>query len=185
MRPDILLSKAHHLFKQRNLLLVGLGFSLSSTLFLSVAVLNKSERIVIIPMNSMEHRLVYEDGDFNDAYLIDWANSLLRELLTVNPETVDFQNKKFLELSLSSNLLKEKLEQLSRDIKRDHVATVFYPKTFSIDRSTQQITITGTFMAYFGQDKNPVVSSKTYILGYTLLPTGVIAIKTLEEHSHD
>ncbi len=109
MRPDILLSKAHHLFKQRNLLLVGLGFSLSSTLFLSVAVLNKSERIVIIPMNSLDHRLVYEEGDFNDTYLIDWTNSLLRELLTVNPETVDFQNKKFLELSLSSNLLKEKL----------------------------------------------------------------------------
>jgi type IV conjugative transfer system protein TraE len=183
MRPEILLSKAHHLFKQRNFLLVGLGLSLSSTLFLSVAVLSKSERIVIIPINSMNHHLVYEDGDFNDTYLIDWANSLLREVLTVNPETVDFQNKKFLELSLSSNLLKEKLDQSARDIKRDHVATVFYPKTFSIDRITQQISVTGTFMAYFGQDKNPVVSSKTYIIGYTLLPTGVIAIKTLEEPS--
>lgn len=183
MRPDILLSKAHHLFKQRNLLLTGLGVMLCSNLVLSLLIMGKNERIILVPMNAIDHHLVYEDGDFNDAYLIDWANSLLREVLTVNPETVDFQNKKFLELSLSSNLLKEKLEQLSRDIKRDHVSTVFYPKIFSIDRASQQITVTGTFMAYFGQDKNPVVSSKIYILGYTLLPTGVIAIKTLEEPS--
>ncbi|KAB2836390.1 MAG: conjugal transfer protein TraE, partial [Caedimonadaceae bacterium] len=175
MRPEILLSKASLLLKQRNLLLLGFGVTLGTNLILSLLVMGKSERIILVPTTSLDHRLVYEEGDFNDTYLIDWANSLLREVLTVNPETVDFQNKKFLELSLSSNLLKEKLEQLSRDIKRDHVSTVFYPKTFSIDRVVQQITVTGTFMAYFGQDKNPVVSSKTYILGYTLLPTGVIA----------
>lgn len=163
----------------------GVGLSLVSNLFLSMTLLNKNERVILVPMNAMDHRLVYEEGEFNDTYLIDWANSLLRELLTVNPETVDFQNKKFLELSLSSTLLKEKLVQLARDIKRDHVSTVFYPKTFSIDRVSHQITIVGTFMTYFGHDKNPVVSSKTYQLGYTLLPTGVIAIKTLEEQNDE
>jgi type IV conjugative transfer system protein TraE len=183
MRPEILLSKAHHLFKQRNLLLAGLGVMLCSNLALCLLVIGKNERIILLPATSLDHRLIYEDGDFNDTYLIDWANSLLREVLTVNPETVDFQNKKFLELSLASNLLKEKLDQSARDIKRDHVSTVFYPKTFSIDRTSQQITVTGTFMTYFGQDKNPVVNLKTYILGYTLLPTGVIAIKTLEKSS--
>lgn len=185
MRPDILLSKAHHLFKQRNLLVCGIGLSLATNLVLSLVLIQKDERVILVPMNVLDHRLVYEEGDFNDTYLIDWANSLLRELLTVNPETVDFQNKKFLELSLSSNLLKEKLEQLARDIKRDHVSTVFYPKTFSIDRASHQIIVVGTFMTYFGHDKNPVVSSKTYQLGYTLLPTGVIAIKTLEEQNDE
>ena len=183
MKPEFLLSKAHTLWSQRNFFSMAFGLAMASNIVLSLCVMNKNERIVMVPMNALDHPLVLENGEFSDAYLIDWANTLLREVLTVNPQTVDYQNKKFLEFSLSPTFLNEKLTQNAKDIKRDQMATVFYPKDFQIDRKLKVITVTGTFMAYLGQDRNPVVTSKTYHLGYTLLSNGVIAIKTLEEKS--
>jgi type IV conjugative transfer system protein TraE len=173
------------LLRQRNFAyLVALGLLLINSL-LSVAFFSKETRIVVIPnMATPDKRYEFKGAAVNDAYLIDWADHLLTTLLCVNPHTVERKTKLVLEWTISSTALTEKLIKQAKALQRDHISTVFYPKDFVIDRDRQEVSVKGTFVAYMGQG-SPVVSEKTYCLGWKVLGNGAMGLSHLKENHHE
>ena len=185
MKYPVLKHTLAELLRQRNFAyLVALGLLVINSV-LALAFFSKDTRIVVVPnMATPDKRYEFKGEAVNEAYLIDWADQLLTTLLCVNPHTVERKTKLVLEWTISSTALPEKLIKQAKALKRDHISTAFYPKDFIIDRDAQEIRVKGTFVAYMGQG-SPVVSEKTYALGWKVLGNGTMGLSHLKEQHHE
>ena len=165
---------------QRNFAFVVVALVLISNLLLAWKVWGDRDRIILVPQNDLSKKIVFDGKTISETYLVDWASSILSDLLTVNRHTVDKKNKLFLEISSTAELLKDTVKKNSERIKKDGVSTVFYPKEFSIDQQKKKVFVKGTFTAYFGRDKEPIVTDKTYVLGWRETGTGCLLVESLE-----
>ena len=136
-------------------------------------------------LNTDAKQYIFEGSHLSDEYLIDWADTLLGAVLTVNPETVDRKNKEFLKWAISSTALYHALEINAKRIKKDHLSTVFYPKEYKVDQEAKLILVTGDFYTYLGHDKSPILQHKTFRVGYLARPSGFLAVNQFQEEHHD
>ncbi len=185
MKSENLLIKGRQILAQRNFSFLVVILVLLSNIGLAWKVLGERDRIILIPQNDLTKQIIFDGKKIPDTYLVDWAASVLADLMTVNSYTVERKNKLFLEISSTSGGLKDVIKANARRIKQDGMSTVFYPKGFEIDRAEKKILVDGTFMAYFGRDKNPIVSEKTYALGWRETAHGCVLVESLEEVRND
>ena len=170
------------LFAQRNFAYGVVLFLMLANIILLVGVINRDQRIIIVPsLDNPAKRYVLHGEKLPDNLLVDWANNLLSTLYSVNAENVDVKTKFFLQWSYAGVGLTEKLKEQAHKIKQDKMCTVFYPKDFSINRVKQHVVVSGQFVAFLGRDPRAVAKKTTYELGYIILSTGEIAIKSLKE----
>lgn len=171
-----------NLLKQRNFAYVVCTFLMLITGILTLKVVSQNDRVIVIPnMNEGEKQYVMDGKHISDDYLRDWGYKLLGDLFTANPKTVKFKNKRFTEWALSSSSLEGDLKKTEQALQKDNISTAFYPEDHKIYQSNQEIHIEGRFLTYFGKSQTPVLSKKTFVLGWQVMANGIIAIRSLEE----
>jgi type IV conjugative transfer system protein TraE len=137
----------------------------------------QEEHWVLLPQQRLEQPLSLTRSTFSEAYLIQWAESLTRELYTVNPLTAEHNATEFLRLAASRyGGLKDRIQSSAKKIKEEGISTAFYPKSFDVSQSTQTILVTGEYLAFFGRDKTPVTQEKTFKLQWEKSPNGIILL---------
>lgn len=149
---------------------------------LAVKVLMQQERIIVIPnMNESEKQYVMDGDHIPPEYLQDWAFKLLGDLFTANPKTVRTKNKRFLEWAMSSSALDSDLEATAKALRVDNISTAFYPEEHKIYYGKKEIHVEGRFLTFFGKSKTPVLSKRTFVLGWSIMPGGVLGIRDLKQ----
>ncbi|MDA0344668.1 MAG: TraE/TraK family type IV conjugative transfer system protein [Proteobacteria bacterium] len=182
MKPDIKNSIAANLLKQRNFSYSVCVFLMATNLFLLAKVWTKNDRIIVIPsMNEMEHQYHFDGKHIPDNYIVDWSFKLLGELFTANPKTVTYKNTQFLKWSLNTSGLAEDLGKSAKALKKDNISTAFYPESHSINRDLQEVQVEGRFLTFFGKSQKPVLTHKTFLMSWQLMPGGHMGIKSLKE----
>lgn len=168
--------------KEKNFALyVSIGLGISNIIMASSLVL-REEKIILVPLFNTDHRLSVHGGQFNDAYFVDWADSIVKSILIVNPETVDWKVKEILRVSSNDyGDMKKTLKDEAARIKEFEISTVFYPKEFTVNQESKKVVVRGQYMAYFSHDKNPVIKDKTYELSWIISNRGVVMIKSLRD----
>src|SRR5690606_7943007 len=99
MNLDFKTQNLNQLLKQRNFAsLIAMGLLLSNV-FLSFKLFKYDEHWILMPQYDTDHRVALSASTYSDQYLIDWAASLTSDLLTVNPATIDYKTRRFLEIT--------------------------------------------------------------------------------------
>jgi type IV conjugative transfer system protein TraE len=182
MRLNVKQKLAVDLLKQRNFSYSVVLFLMAVTLLLLIKLWSSKERIIVVPHMGDPHKHYLIDGDHvPDTYLVDWASSLLSDLWTASPATVDQKNARFLTWAMSTSTLSADLQKTAALLKKEQVSTAFFPESFAVNRTLKHVLVTGRFLSYFGKSQTPVVREKTFRLGWTILPGGQIAIQSLDE----
>lgn len=168
--------------KEKNFALyacIGMGIS---NIIMASSLVMRDDKIILVPLFNVDHRLSVKGGEFNDAYFIDWADSILRTVLIVNPDNVDWKIKDILRISSNDyGDIKKSLQDESKRIKENDISTVFYPKEFTVNQDEQKVVVKGQYMAYLGREKTPVIKDKTYELFWVINNQGVVLVKSLQE----
>lgn len=173
------------LLKQRNFAYISNAFLMLLVGVLMLTSFTKSERIILIPaMNDMKKQYVFEGKHIPDSYLWDWSFKILSDIFTANPKTIGYKNTQFLQLALSSALLSQDLERTASTLKKDNISTAFYPEFYQLNREEKEIQVEGRFLTFFGKSQKPILKQKTFVLGWEVMPSGVIAIRSLKEIKH-
>lgn len=158
---------------------IGLGLS---NIIMAGSLAMRAENIVLVPMFNVDHRLSIQGGKFNDTYFVDWADSVLKSILMVNPDNVDWKIKEILRISSNDyGDIKKSLEDEANRIKNNGLSTVFYPKEFSVNQKSQTVLVRGQYMAYLGREKKPIIKDKTYELSWVINNQGVVLVKSLKD----
>lgn len=171
--------------RRRNFSYVISGVLLVSNLILAVKVWRQEEHWILIPQIETDHRLSLSSSHYSDGYVLEWADSLVRNFLTVNPQTVDRRLYELLLLAEKSSFLAERLKKEAKVLKQDNVSTVFYPKEHHLNQHTRQVWVRGEHQTFFGRDKAPVSREKTYVVTWKRGPRGVILLKDFYEEQND
>lgn len=175
-----------NVLKQRDLVTWSCLGLVGINALLVLKVINQEEHWVIFPQENIDHRIELTVSKFSDEYFIDWASGVLNTILCVNPDSIDWKTNQVLKITTERyGNLKESLLKEAKIIKADKISTVFYPKTFTVEQSKNEISVVGEHFAYFGKDSVPVVNEKTYQLKWVTSQNGVILLKDLKEIKHD
>lgn len=83
--------KLSQLTNQRNASLVICIILLFTTMILSISVFNKDTKVILVP--GLDRQMEFENGKFSKAYLEEVSYTLLRALLDVTPDNVDYNKK--------------------------------------------------------------------------------------------
>lgn len=186
MRLGIRDKAATSLLKERNFAYVMVVFLMVVSVTLLAKLWTSKERIIVVPtLASAEKFYRLEGGHLPDSYLVDWASALVTNLLTANPENVDLKNAAFLQWVLSSSSLSEKLQKTADLLKKEQISTAFFPEKFEILREKRKVFLKGRFLTYLGKSVRPVVVQKSFVLGWKMMPSGLITIETFEEEARD
>lgn len=163
------------LLQQRNFALCVAGVLLGSNLLLSLKVMTHQENWVLIPQFDTEHRSYISSSSFSQEYIIDWADALLRDWLTVNPSSVEQKARRFLEISSNGyGGLQEQIKNTVKKVKEERLSTVFYPKEWKVNQQDNTIQVIGDFLTYFGHDRAPITKRESFTVHYIRGPHGVI-----------
>lgn len=152
-----------------------------SNIFLVVSLVNKTDRWILIPQYNTSHRVVVTSDGYSDDYLIDWADSSLRNLLTVNPNTVNRQNRLFSEFSNDTRAVNVFLKAHKTFIQDNDASSAFYPKTFDVDSKNKKISVTGDFQYRFGNKKDLIEMTKKFEVQYHMGPQGLLLVQGVKE----
>lgn len=182
MRLSFKEQTAIDLLKQRNFSYIIVIFLMIVTMVLLVKLWTSNTRIIVVPQMGDPHKHYLLDGTHvPDTYLVDWASSLLSDLWTASPPTIDQKNARFLTWAVSTSSLAADLQKTAKLLKKEQVSTAFFPETFAVKRDSKKVYVTGRFLSYFGKSQTPVVAIKTFVLGWVILSSGQIAIQSLDE----
>jgi type IV conjugative transfer system protein TraE len=186
MRLDRAQDLLQTLVKQRNFAYIVALVMGVSNVGLMIYVNARQERFVLVPQFNMEHQTFVTPSDFSDSYLIDWADGVIRMVFTVNPNSVDRRIVDVLRLAVAGRgEIQKNLAVWEKRVKRDGIATVFYPKSFIVHKAQHQVVIQGTLYSYFGSDRKPILEEKTYLVGYAPGHRGLLYLDRLQEKTHE
>lgn len=140
-----------------------------------------SEKTLVVPP---EVRRPYEIGaDYaSKDYLLDMAGYVLDKVLTVTPETVDYNNKIILKMAHPDGYptLKTALDAASIRIKQERVTTVWIPRNEKVNERAKTVEISGQ-MKTFIADKLTSQRDKSYLVEFTITTSGRLYVSKIEE----
>src|SRR4051812_3167721 len=93
------------LVKYNQWLLVSLVFLSLLSLLLGIAIINKEERWVLIPMTDIDRRMEISNNQLFPSYLKNWAIHVAKEIFTTSPEEVISQHAEIRKISITNKEL--------------------------------------------------------------------------------
>ena len=190
----------NHLFKQQSLQelvqynrwLLGLcGLLAVATLILSIQVLRKDERWILIPATAPEKRMELSSKGFGETYLKNWASYVMQTLMTTSYDTIDSQIDEIKVISSRSEVLVDFFKKHSAFVKSSNIQAVFFPKKVTIGQSladesmpADSVEVSGLFRYWLGSSDKVVSMEKTYRLTYKRGPNDVLLLKNVEERAN-
>ncbi len=140
-----------------------------------------NEKTAIVPP---EVRRPYELGAnyANKEYLLDMASYVLDQVLTVTPETVDFNNKKILRMTHPDGYgaLKTTLDAAAQRLKQERVTTVWIPRSERVNEQAKLVEVTGQLKTFIA-DKLTSQRDKSYLIEFTITTSGRLYVSRIEE----
>ena len=158
------------LVKQRNIFLLFAVVLSGAVLILSLSLLFKTERIVILPTTGPSFWI--EDTQTSDTYLDKMGSFLADMLLTRNPSDSDKKNRIILENIHPAfyHEAKKRLLQDKQNILKDGQSFLFKTERSFINSQAQTFIIEGESLLFIGKGGDlPVCTHKEhvrYILGF-------------------
>ncbi len=149
----------------RNLLLVGMGLSLSSNLVLGLAILDERQSVVVVPSPAGQ---TYQLGEtVNTAYLEDMGRDVALTFLNVHPGTTDYVRDAILKIAHPAfdGEFKRHFDSWMEDIRRRKLSTAFYPTTIIADPAKLSVRVTGVLKSFIGEAQVDA-ESIIYIIGF-------------------
>lgn len=174
-------ARLHTVTVWRNLLLIGLGLSLSVNIMLSVFVLSKRHSVVLLP--TIRSGGAYEIGDrINRAYLEDTARTIIHTLLNVTPGVRENVLESLLAQTHPSfyGEFRRYFSDWMEEVKSRNIATAFYPLSIRSDPATLQVTIKGILRSYIGSQKVDE-ERVTYLMTFDYTGTRLTLARLTEE----
>lgn len=139
------------------------------------------ETTTIVPP---EVRRPYEVGaDYaSKDYLLDMAGYVLDKVLTVTPETVDYNNRVILKMAHPDGYptLKTALDAAALRVKQERVTTVWVPRNEKVNERAKTVEVSGQ-MKTFISDKLTSQRDKTYLVEFTVTVSGRLYVSKIEE----
>ena len=187
MRQDFLNMCIGKMKRQRNISLVfGVGMLLANV-FLSIGVLHKTERVILVPPEINKTFWVSNKG-IDETYLTEmslfWSNILLNSVRGAG----DFRTKIILDYvdpSFHGDLTKRLIAQ-EKYMSENDITTSFYPKEVKADVRGKKVILTGVLKNFISGDemKKEIVSYELSFVnkGFRYLLNG---FETLGEEEND
>ena len=157
-----------------------LACSLSISLLILGYVVFRETTVIVPP----EVRRPYEIGasQANKEYLADMAGYVLGMVLTVTPETVDYNNKVILKMAHPDGYgqLKTALDAAALRIRHERVATVWVPRKEDVFERDMQVKVNGMLKTYIA-DKLTSEREKNYLIQFVVTSSGRLYVSKIEE----
>ena len=157
--------------------LIGLNAAL---LGLEAYTVMTAKEIVVPP----EVRRPYEIGSnyANTDYLLDMAAYVLDKVLTVTPETVEYNNKVILKMAHPDGYaaLKTMLDAAALRVKQERVSTVWIPRNEKVNDRAMTVEVSGQRKTYIA-DKLTSQLDKVYLVQFSVTSSGRLYVSKVEE----
>jgi conjugal transfer pilus assembly protein TraE len=183
MAPDKANNERDALKAQVSFLRV-MNVGLLATIFCGVLLLGFvviREKTMIVPP---EVKRPYEIGAnyANKDYLLDIAGYVLGMVLTVTPETVDYNNKVILKMAAADGYggLKSALDGAAIRLKQERVTTVWVPRKEEVSESEKRVKVSGKLKTFIA-DKLTSERDKDYLVEFTVTNSGRLYVSKIEE----
>lgn len=153
MNPNLLYQKQQQLRLQRNILLVLGLVLLFSNILLSIFVLNKADKTIIIPA-TLAREVAMVEGRFSDSYIEEMTIFFSNLLLDLTPETIDYKSSillRFVEPS-SYHVLQEYFVQEGVKYRKYNLSTNFHVKAIRVLSGGNMAEIDGILTSRFGEE---------------------------------
>lgn len=156
-----------HLVIQRNLFAGLAACLLGSTFLLSAAVLFKSEKTIIAPLE-LEHEYWVDGNRFAPNYLEDMAGYYTHLILDVTPNNILYQGDVILRSVEpgSHGAIKQKIFEDHQRLKKENLSLAFSPIEFQVHPEDLIVDVTGDLISYVS-DKKIFQHRETYRVGFS------------------
>lgn len=151
------------LYLQRNILMVIAGIGLLANLLLSICLLSKKEKIILIPGQLNQEAVL---GDvFSISYMEEVTNFFVGLLLDLTPSNVEYKSSIVLKHvdSSSYNTLKKYFDDEEEKHKKYNLCTSFAVTNLTV--KGLRVEISGILTSRFG-DSGKQEQSMTYLIQY-------------------
>lgn len=147
-------------------------------ILLAIQVIRQDTRIILMPQYDLTRKLSVSRAHVSNAYIKDWSQGILNQLLNVSPETVSTNFKQVLRLvsPQHAGCVREYWEKEVSRIQRSKVSTVFYPQEFVISHTSKSLEVRGVLHSWFANDHKPVVETKSFTMVWEHHPSGLILL---------
>lgn len=164
---------------QRNVIYVELAICLTLVFGWGYTVMNQVT--VVVPP---EVKRPYEVGSNfgNKEYLADMANYVLQSILTVTPDSVDFNNKVILRMTDPDGYgrLRADLEAAAVRMKKERVTTVWIPQREEISESEHRVKVKGRLKTFIA-DVLTSERDKEYLVDFNITSSGRLYVLNVKE----
>jgi conjugal transfer pilus assembly protein TraE len=131
-----------------------------------------------------EIRRPYEIGAnyANKDYLLDMAGYVLGTVLTVTPESVDYNNKVILRMADPDGYagLKTALDAAALRLKQERVTTIWVPRKEEVSEQDKRVKVSGKLKTYIA-DKLTSERDKDYLVEFSVTTSGRLYVSKIEE----
>ena len=160
------------------------SLSLSLVLLIGVLLLGfviSRDTTKIVPV---EVRRPYEMGAnyANKDYLLDMTGYVLDRILTVTPETVDYNNRTILKITDPDGYaeLKTALDSAAARLKQEKITTIWVPRTEEIQERAMKVKVKGRLKTFIA-DKLTSERDKEYSVEFQITISGRLYVTKIQE----
>lgn len=131
-----------------------------------------------------EIRRPYEIGAnyANKDYLLDMAGYVLGTVLTVTPESVDYNNRVILRMADPDGYagLKTALDAAALRLKQERVTTIWVPRKEEVSERDKRVKVSGKLKTYIA-DKLTSERDMDYLVEFSVTTSGRLYVSKIEE----
>lgn len=169
-----------NLVKYNQWLLVSLVFLSFLSLMLGIAMINKEDRWVLIPMSDIDRRMEVSNNHLYPSYLKNWAIHVAKEMFTTSPSEVINQHAEIRKISITSKELTKFFADQLQFVQGNNASSVFFIKT-AIPEGVG-IKVSGTLHYWFEGSPQKIALEKSYLISYKEVSKGLILLSNIEEY---
>ncbi len=168
------------LIKYNQWLLVSLVFLSLLSLLLGIAMINKEERWILIPMTDIDRRMEVSNNQLYPSYLKNWAIHVAKEVFTTSPAEVVNQHAEIRKISITNKELSKFFAEQLQFVQGNNASSVFFIKGAVPDGGG--IKVTGTLHYWFAGSLEKIALEKSYLISYKEVNKGLILLSNIEEY---
>ena len=114
--------------------------------------------------------------------LLDMAGYVLGTVLTVTPESVDYNNRVILKMTDPDGYagLKTALDAAALRLKQERVTTIWVPRKEEVSERDKRVKVSGKLKTYIA-DKLTSERDKDYLVEFSVTTSGRLYVSKIEE----
>ncbi|WP_338911973.1 type IV conjugative transfer system protein TraE [Mycetohabitans rhizoxinica] len=118
----------------------------------------------------------------NKDYLLDMADYVLAQVLTVTPDNVDYNVKTILRMAHPDGYgaLKASLEAAALRMRHERVTTIWVPRKEEVNEQDLRVKVSGRLKTYIA-DKLTSERDKDYLVEFNVTVSGRLYVSKIEE----